>query len=179
MSSENNATAAAVNMEDEMCRLGQQNENHEWLMQLLGEWDMEGEASMGQDQEPMKSTGSESVRALGELWILGEGSGEMPGGGPAKMLITLGYDNTKGKFVGSWVGSMMSGMWVYEGELDSERKVLTLNTQGPSMSGDGSTAAYRDIITLVDKDHRLLESMTQDASGAWYKFMTARYTRRK
>lgn len=179
MTSDNNAAAVCGNPGDEINVLGQPNENHEWLMQMLGEWDMEGEASMGPDQEPMKSSGSESVRALGELWILGEGSGEMPGGGPAKMLISLGYDNKKGKFVGSWIGSMMSGLWVYEGELDSERKVLTLNTQGPSMSGDGSTAPYRDVITLVDKDHRLLESMTQDASGGWYQFMTARYTRRK
>ncbi|MCC7479152.1 DUF1579 domain-containing protein [bacterium] len=161
-----------------MCRLGQSNENHQWLMQLIGDWVMEGEASMGPDQEPMKSSGTEKVRAIGELWILGEGEGEMPGGGPAQMLLTLGYDNTKGKFVGSWVGSMMSGMWVYEGELDADRKVLTLSTEGPSMSGDGSTAPYRDVITMINSNTRLLESMTQDSEGNWNKFMYAKYTRR-
>ena len=176
MSSESSGSSSASSNSDEMCVQEKPSENHLWLQQLIGEWDMEGEASMGPDTDSVKSTGSEKVRALGDLWILGEGEGDM--GGPAQMLLTLGYDIKKGKFVGSWIGSMMSGIWVYEGELDSERKVLTLSTEGPAMSGEGR-APYRDIITLVDSDHRLLESKTQDASGAWNKFMSVTYTRRK
>ena len=47
---------------------------------------------MGPDQPPMKSTGVDVVRSLGGLWIIAEGEGEMPGGGTAKTIMTLGYD---------------------------------------------------------------------------------------
>ncbi|TXT39001.1 MAG: ribulose kinase [Planctomycetota bacterium] len=54
---------------------------HQWLQRLVGEWTFEAECSMGPDQPPMKSTGSEVVRSLGGLWTIGEGQGEMPDGG--------------------------------------------------------------------------------------------------
>jgi uncharacterized protein DUF1579 len=46
--------------------------------------------------------------------------------------MTLGYDPEKKQYVGTWVGSMMSYLWVYDGSLDAEEKVLTLNAEGPS-----------------------------------------------
>src|SRR5690606_14313146 len=103
---------------------------HQWLQQLVGEWKMEGSATTP-DGGTMNSIGTETVKSLGGLWIIGEGEGSMPDGSPAQMRVTIGFDASKGKFVGSWVGSMMTGQWVYEGELDEARKVLTLNTEGP------------------------------------------------
>ena len=78
---------------------------HHWLQKFVGEWTFEGEASMGPDQPPMKSRGAETVRSIGSLWIQGEGNGEMPGGGMATMLLTLGFDPQKKRFVGTWVGT--------------------------------------------------------------------------
>ena len=54
---------------------------HHWLERFVGEWEYEGEAIMGPDQPPMKWKGTESVRSIGGLWVQGEGTGEMPGGG--------------------------------------------------------------------------------------------------
>ena len=54
---------------------------HEWLAKLVGDWTFETEAVMGPGQPPVKGTGTERVRSLGGLWIVGEGSGEMPGDG--------------------------------------------------------------------------------------------------
>src|SRR5438045_8337211 len=110
---------------------------HEWLQQLVGEWTVEMEAAMAPGQPPTKVTGTESVRSLGGLWVLCEGRSEMPGGGAGTMLMTLGYDPAKQRFVGTFIGSMMSHMWLYEGTLDSAGKVLTLDTAGPSPAGDG------------------------------------------
>ena len=107
-------------------------EEHHWLQQLVGEWT--SEAQMAMTPDPAETCkGTESVRSLGGLWILAEGPGEMPGGGRATMLMTLGYDPVKKRYVGTWVGSMMTHMWLYEGELDSSRMVLTLNSEGPDM----------------------------------------------
>ena len=151
---------------------------HEWLQKLVGEWTMEGEC-VTEAGEPVKSTGSESVRSLGGLWVLAEGQGEMPGGGHATMLMTLGYDPQKGRYVGTWIGTMMTHMWLYDGELDPAGRALVLEAEGPSMDGDGKMAKYRDVIELVDDDHRVLTSHVLGDDGSWHQFMTATYRREK
>ena len=153
-------------------------EEHRWLQKLVGEWTYEVEATM-ESGEVTRSTGTESVRSIGGLWFLAEGQGEMPGGTPATTLMTLGYDSQKGRYVGSWIGSMMTHMWAYDGELDPETCVLTLNAEGPSMTGDGTTAQYQDLIEFKSDDYRTLSSRMQDADGKWHPFMTAHYRRKR
>ena len=70
----------------------------------------------------------------------------MPDGSPAKTRITLGYDPLKERYVGSIIGSMMSGQWVYSGTRSADGKVLTLDTEGPDFTNPGKTAAYQDIV---------------------------------
>jgi hypothetical protein len=152
---------------------------HKWLQQLLGDWTYESEMEMGPGQPPEKCPGTESVRALGELWVVCEGRGKMPDGGPAIMLMTLGYDPAKKAFIGSWAGSMMTHMWIYRGALDAAQKVLTLDTEGPSFAGDGKMARYQDLITIKSDDERELSSRVLQDDGSWKHFMTATYRRTK
>ena len=150
---------------------------HKWLQKLVGEWTMEGECSIGPDQPAMKSSGTESVRSIGELWTMGEGHGEMPDGSPALTFITLGYDPAKKRFVGTFIGSMMTHMWIYNGSLSGN--VLTLDTEGPDFSGGAGMVAYQDIIEFKSDDHRVLSSQLRDKDGNWQHFMTANYYRKK
>jgi hypothetical protein len=152
---------------------------HQWLYKLVGEWMYEAEASMEPGKPPEKSGGTESVRSLGGLWILAEGQGEMPGGAPATMIMTLGYDPLRKRYVGTWIGSMMTHLWVYDGALDAAERVLTLDAEGPSMAGDGKMAKYRDVIEIKSDDHRLLTSHLLGDDGKWSQFMTASYRRKK
>lgn len=151
---------------------------HQWLQKLVGEWTYESEAIMGPDQPPMKSRGSESVRSLGGLWTVGEGQGQMPDGDSFTSVMTLGYDPQKKRFVGTWIGSVMTNLWIYDGELDGAGRVLSLYSDGPSMSGDGTTVRYRDAIEIVSDDHRVLTSAIQGEDGNWTGFMTAHYRRK-
>jgi hypothetical protein len=150
---------------------------HHWLQRLIGEWTYETEVIMEPGKPAERSKGRETVRGLGGLWVIGEGEGEMPGGGHAKMQITLGFDPQKKHFVGTWVGSMMAMLWVYDGRLDPTERVLTLSAEGPSMSGDGRITQYQDVITIESDDHRILTSKVLDQSGSWNEFMTAHYRR--
>ncbi len=118
---------------------------HQWLQKLVGEWTYESECSMEPGKPPKKFEGSESVRSLSGLWVLCEGRGEIPGGGRATTLMTLGYDPQKKQCVGTWVGSMMTHLWVYDGSLDAEEKGLTLHTESPSFAGDGKLVKYKDV----------------------------------
>lgn len=152
---------------------------HQWLKKFIGQWTSEANCSMGPDKPAAKTKGTETVRALGDLWVLCEGQGEMPGGCIANMLLTLGYDPQKQRFVGSWVGSMMTHLWVYEGELDAAEKVLTLNVEGPDCTNPGKTTRYQDIIEFKSDDHRTLTSRAVGPDGQWHQFMEAHYRRVK
>ena len=152
---------------------------HQWLQQLVGEWTSEADCSMGPGQPSTKSYGTERVRMVGGVWMVGEGQGEMPGGGTATMIMTLGYDAQKKKYLGTWIGSMMTHMWHYDGEMDATGRILTLSAEGPSMAGDGTMAQYQDIIEIKSKDHRTLSSRVLGPDGTWNHFMTAHYRRKK
>lgn len=152
---------------------------HLWLQRMIGDWDMEAECVMGPDQPPMKTRSFEQVKPIGGFWVLGEGDGECPGGGTATSRITLGFDPQKGRFVGTFIASMMTHLWLYDGELDAAGKVLTLDSEGPSFAGDGTLAKYQDIIEIKSDDHRVMTSQVQGADGKWTQFLTANYYRRK
>lgn len=156
----------------------QPQKDHEWLQQLVGEWASEMSCQMGPDQPPQSSQGTESVRSLGGFWTVGEGQGDAPGCGPVTSLMTLGFDPAKGKYVGTFVASMMSMIWHYEGSLSDDGKSLVLDTEGPVMTSEGGTAKYQDIITFLTPDHRTLTSRVLGADGQWTEFMTAHYRRK-
>lgn len=153
-----------------------QNE-HRWLDRLVGEWTFDGEAQGAPGEAPMKSTGTESVRSLGGLWVQCLGRTRMPDGSPAEMVMTLGFDPARGRYVGTWIGSMMSHLWVYDGWLDDAGRVLTLESQGPGFAGDGTTSTYRDVIEILSDDERRLSGNVLGADGQWTCFMTATYRR--
>jgi hypothetical protein len=61
----------------------------------VGEWTFEGESPTGPDQPGAKMSGIERVRSLGDLWIVAEGQGDMPGVDPTTTMLTLGFDPPK------------------------------------------------------------------------------------
>jgi hypothetical protein len=152
---------------------------HQWLQKLVGDWQFEGEAPSEPGKAPEKFTGTESVRTLGGLWFVGEGHGDMPGSGEATTVLTLGYDPNRKRYVGTWIGSMMTHMWVYEGQVDAAGKVLTLNTEGPSMTEEGKMAKYRETIVFKNDNHRIFKSQARAEDGTWKEIMTANYKRKK
>jgi Protein of unknown function (DUF1579) len=149
---------------------------HQWLDKFIGTWASETEYSMEPNGEPSKSTGTEVVRSIGGLWIVAEGESEMPDGGAGKTMMTLGFDSLLDRFVGTFVGSMMTNLWLYNGSLDPDRKVLTLDTEGPNFT-QTAMAKYQDIIEFVSNDRRVMKSQILMDDGTWNHFMTAHYRR--
>lgn len=150
---------------------------HHWLQKLIGEWAYEGEATMEPGKPAEKFKGTESVQSLGGLWIQANGKGEMPDGDTAMMVMTLGFNPQTKRYVGTWIGSMMTHLWLYDGELDVAEKVLTLNSEGPAMCTSDAMTKYRDVIEIVSDDHRTLNSHMLDDDGEWRPFMRADYRR--
>lgn len=154
-------------------------EEHRWLQKLVGEWDVETEAVMEPGKPPHKSTGTERVRAFGDLWIIAEASGQMPDGDTMRNVVTLGYDPEQQRFVGTFISDTMTKLWLYEGELESGKRTLSLYSEGPSLTGDGSTVRYRDSIEFVSDDHRIFRSQMAAEDGSWLEPMMTMHHRRK
>ena len=150
-------------------------EQHKWLSQLVGRWACEMSCVMAPGQEPEVGTGAEALSMLGDIWLVSDSSG---GEGEAawKSILTLGYDPAQQHFVGTFIASMMTHLWLYHGSLDESGRVLTLDTEGPSMT-DGSMSKYQDIHTILGPDERTLTSRVLDEAGNWSEFMTATYRR--
>jgi Protein of unknown function (DUF1579). len=144
---------------------------HGFLQKLVGTWEVTARdmADAG--------TWTETVRGLHGLWFVAEGNGEMPGGGAATTVLTLGYDPAKGKYVGSWIGSMMTHMWVYDGEVSADGNTLSLYTTGPDFEDPGRIGEYREQIIFSDDDHRIFNSSARQPDGSWKQFMEAHYSR--
>lgn len=150
---------------------------HHWLQRLIGDWSYKSEVSMGPDKPPCESTGTESVRSIGGLWVTCEGECQMPDGNSGTTVMTLGYDSQKQQYVGTWIGSMMTNLWVYEGQVDADGKVLTLEAEGPDCMGEGKIGKYRDVIEFISDDHRVMTSHALGEDGTWNHFLTSHYRR--
>ena len=153
---------------------------HEWLGQLAGEWETEGEVVFDPNQPPLACKGTETIRSIGGFWVLSEVKGTPPGSDvPMTGLMTLGYDSERKKYVGTWVDSMGGHLWHYEGTLDEAGKKLTLLTEGPNPMAPGTTAKYRETIEIQGKGKKVFTSAIETAPGEWNTFMTSKATRKK
>jgi hypothetical protein len=145
---------------------------HFALERMVGTWDVKSSVT-GPDGE-----WSETCRSLDGMWYIAEGEGDMPGG-KAKTIMTVGYDPEKGKYVGTWLGTMMGMLWLYEGDLSEDGATLSLYTTGPDCEVEGRTAQYREQIIFQGDDHRLFVSATRQPDGSWKQFQELQYTRRQ
>ncbi len=152
--------------------------DHEWLKQLVGEWDAQFKMYMQPDQPPAESAGTDSVRALGNHWIVAESKFTMMGA-PYSGRLSLGYDPQKKHFHGTWIDSFGGYLWVYKGTLSDAGDTLTLETEGPSIQSPDKTARYKEVIQITGKDSRMFTSSMETDHGTRMKILTVEYRRKK
>lgn len=148
---------------------------HQWLQRWVGEWRYESEGEGGPGEPPVRDAGTERVRALGDAWVICEAHSDAPDG--MSSILTLGYDTEKKRFVGTFVGSMMTFLWLYDGELDAAGTTLVLASEGPSFAEEGATAKYRDTVEVRSEEHHVFTSSYLAGDGSWHAFMTTHYHR--
>lgn len=149
---------------------------HEWLHQLVGEWESEGECVMDPSQPSIKVKGTESGRKVGGFWVVLENKGDFMGS-PFTGLLTLGYDADKKKYVGTWVDSMSHYLWQYVGTVDASGKKLTLESEGPCPQEPGKLSKFREVLEIKGRDEKVFTS-TIEKDGKWMTIMTMKYRRR-
>jgi Protein of unknown function (DUF1579) len=149
---------------------------HKWLQQFVGEWVMESSGTMGPGQPEIKSKGKMKSRSMGGMWVLNEITMTIPGADINGVQI-LGYDPAKKKYIGSWVDSMNSHMWTYEGTVDEAGKKISLEADGPNFMAPGKTTKFRDEYEFKSTDQVVATSSMLGEDGKWIVFMTGTITR--
>ena len=145
---------------------------HDWLQQLVGEWESEAECFMDPDGPPVKCSGRERIRALGGFWVVSEIEADMKNR-PFRTLQILGFDPHKERFIGSWIDTMTSYMWRYEGTLNETGNTLILDTEGPCPMHSGKLSKFREMLELRDRDHKVYTSSILDEDGHWTTCLVA------
>lgn len=144
---------------------------HEWLKKFVGQWDVVSGGQGSQSEAVMKSS------MLGQLWLVNTSDMETSGM-KIKSIQMIGYDPKKKKYVGIWADSMVNHMWHYEGTVDEAGKKLTLDAEGPSMTGDGTMTNFRDAYEFKDDNTIIATSSMQGEDGEWTVLMEATARRR-
>ncbi len=151
-------------------------EPHLWLARFVGEWDWIGRADLGGGQT-CENSGTDRFRAIGEYWVVGEGSAD-DSGVPFRSVLTLGFDPASQRFVGTWIDSTSTYLWRYDGELGPTGSTVTLTAEGPSPTNPKARAKFREVIEFKSPDHRVSTGSVLGADGRWTEFLTVEARRR-
>jgi len=149
-------------------------EQHRWLEQLVGQWRVEQECMESDKKTLMMS--DMVCRMIGGLWLVSENTGQSEKGGVWICIMTLGYDPQQNAYHGTFVGSMMTHLWQYRGQVDATGRRLPLATRGPRLEGSGQ-ANYRDTVEIVSADKWLFTGEMQQEDGAWKRIMHSTHSR--
>ncbi|MEW4487428.1 DUF1579 domain-containing protein [Thalassoglobus sp. JC818] len=144
---------------------------HEWLEKFVGNWALTSKAKMGPDQPDLECSGKMECQMLGGFWLINKMNNEMLGS-TMKGVQTIGYDPAKKKYVGTWVDSVTSTFWVYEGTVNEAGNKITLEADGPNMMIPGETSTFRDSYEFLSPDHVVVTSSMKGDNGEWITFMS-------
>lgn len=151
---------------------------HQFLKKFVGQWDVKSEGVMAEGQPPVAMTGTIDSNPLGEFWIISRMESKVAGMSFSG-IQTLGYDQKKKKYVGTWIDTTGDFMWKYEGFVDDSGKKLILEATGPDMTKPGETRLYRDAYEFKDDNTLITTSSTRKDDGTWMTYMTGTGTRKK
>jgi hypothetical protein len=150
---------------------------HKMLASLVGSWTTKTTSWIGPDQPAMESTGTcEQKLLLGGRYLQQEYSGEMMGDTFTGINL-IGYDNHTKKYVSTWIDSMSTGIYFFEGTASDDGKTITQESclddpvRGPIV--------WRSVTTIVDNNTMKYEMYITPKEGAEEKVMVMTVTRKK
>jgi hypothetical protein len=171
------ATAVPPLLAQDMPEMPKPQSEHTWLAKFAGTWETEMECT-APGQEPMKMKMTDSIRMLGGFWLVTESKGEAMGQ-PFTGVMTLGYSPEKKAYIGTWVDSMNSTMWNYNGTVNDAGDTLTLESEGPCPMQGGKICKVKEVMKLTGKDEKTFTSSVLGEDGKWVQMMSAKSKRVK
>jgi hypothetical protein len=161
-------------MQEMMEKMSKPGPNHALLNSMVGEWTADCKFYMGPGMPPSETKGTAvNTWEVGKRFVKQDfnGSFTMGPGGPEMPFHGIGYtgyDNTKQKFVGTWMDTMSTGVMYSEGTYDAATKTFTLTAQMTDpMTNKPSTIT--EVIKIIDDN---THTFTMTGTGPDGKEMT-------
>lgn len=167
MSEEENAWAAAAMPGPE----------HKMLANMVGKWDCKVKSFQG--DQVVESTGTSESRAiLGGRYIESVFKGQM-GEMPFEGRGFDGYDNIAKKYVGVWMDSAGTSIFMQSGDFDPAKKEF--NYTGEMLDPmTKKPMANKSVVRIIDENsHVFTMYMKLDSAGEWIPMVEITYTRAK
>ena len=150
---------------------------HKRLASLAGSWTTKTRAWMEPDKPPMEGTGiCEQKMLLDGRYLQQEYTGEMMGSMFTGINV-IGYDNYTKKYVSTWIDSMSTGIYCFEGTASANGKTITQKTsyndpvRGPMV--------WRSVVRIVDSNTLKYEMYLTPKRGKEEKMMELTVSRKK
>jgi hypothetical protein len=150
---------------------------HKLLQSLAGSWNFTAKMWMAPGQPPQEWKGTvERKVILGGRYLQEDASGSFAGMSFHGQGLN-GYDNAQGKFVGTWVDSMGTGIAYSVGTADASGKVITYDREefDPMTR---SKSKGRDVLHVISPDKEVLVFNKVLPGGKEFKMMEIEYTRK-
>jgi len=164
-------------MMDVYKKLGTPGAPHKVLASMAGSWNTKTKAWMEPNKPPMESTGTcEQKMLLGGRYLQQEYNGEMMGS-PFTGINLIGYDNHTKKYVSTWIDSMSTGIYYFEGTASADGKTITQESsyddpvRGPMV--------WRSVTRIVDDNTLEYEMYLTPKGGKKEKMMEMTVTRKR
>ncbi len=149
---------------------------HKLLTGMAGSWSVQGFCWMEPGEPPIGHTGrSEQKMVLGGRFLQQEFIGEMMGR-PFTGIGFMGYNNHTGKFISTWMDTMGTGIYFFEGIAGPDGRTITQNcSYDDPVRGQ---LKWRSVTRMVDHDTMQFVMYTTDKSGREEKMGEMTYTRK-
>ncbi|MCB9933038.1 MAG: DUF1579 family protein [Planctomycetes bacterium] len=168
--------AAKKNMEEAWAELLQPREEHKWLAEQAGEWNVEARMWKDGQEEPISLHGSATISRVFDRFIFEElsvGEGELQ----MKARGHMGYDSSNEEFNASYITSNCIAIHVLTGQ----RKDGTLELSGSWVEKglDSTRVSQRVVCSVKDKDNHTTTIFARYGDGPEFKQLELTYTRKQ
>ncbi len=154
-------------------KLGTPGAPHKKLAALAGRWSTKTKAWMEPDKPPMEGTGScEQKMILDGRYLQQEYTGDMMGS-PFTGINVIGYDNHSKKYVSTWIDSMSTGIYYFEGEGSGKTITQQCSYDDPVRG----PMVWRSVTRIVDDNTLKYEMYLTPKRGKEEKMMEMRAER--
>jgi hypothetical protein len=150
---------------------------HKMLAKLAGTWTTRTRAWMEPDKPPMEGTGAcEQKMLLDGRYLQQEYASEMMGS-PFSGINLIGYDNHTRKYMSTWIDSMSTGIYYFEGTAGADGRTITQESsyddpvRGPMV--------WRSVTRIVDDNTLEYEMVLIPKGGKEEKMMEMTVTRKR
>ncbi|WP_243688081.1 DUF1579 domain-containing protein [Geotalea toluenoxydans] len=142
---------------------------HRLLSRMAGSWNARMKSWMEPDKPPTETTGAcEQKMVLDGRFLQQEFSGDMMGS-PFNGIGFMGYDNNTKKFVSTWMDTMGTGIYLFEGDMGAdERSITQVSRYDDPIQGP---MEWRSVTRIVDNDTLAMEMYSTGKSGKEEKMM--------